>query len=469
MGPKKKKGPVIVDGVDTTTLTREQLERFALNLKQTLDREREERNLFQIERDKIRTFWEITKQQLEDCKTELLNKEREFEEKEDSHYEESKLFKQRVKYLVYEHHKNIAELRADGMLSLKISQEDFEEQEKALLTDKKNLKEKLMEQQKEHQETLQNMNMKFSEELSQARGDFEIKAREIESKYEDNVLTLREELALRHRMELTEVNERKNKQISDLMLKHDKAFAEMKNYYNDLILNNLTLISNLKEQMEEMKSREDRVEKSLRECQKENKGLAEPMKQAVAENRELKRQLVNYSKDKITLAGSVRRVRELEKELDDYKWENEALELRLAKMEEQRNELQDSFFSSMLNAQEHSATRSVLLEKKMKNMVKLLEQRELQFSEYLRTHKLDHSRLAPINLKIDKMLNKKNAAIEDLEYELARISKAHEDVLQTYQAKLEQYGIPAEELGFAPLRTAMLTAKGAAGLVTINK
>lgn len=45
-------------------MTREQLEAFALRLKAEMEREREERNFFQLERDKIRTFWEITRGQL---------------------------------------------------------------------------------------------------------------------------------------------------------------------------------------------------------------------------------------------------------------------------------------------------------------------------------------------------------------------------------------------------------------------
>lgn len=45
-------------------MNRDQLEAFALRLKAEMDREREERNYFQLERDKIRTFWEITRQQL---------------------------------------------------------------------------------------------------------------------------------------------------------------------------------------------------------------------------------------------------------------------------------------------------------------------------------------------------------------------------------------------------------------------
>lgn len=45
-------------------MTREQLEKFAHNLRNEMEREREERNFFQLERDKLRTFWEITRNQL---------------------------------------------------------------------------------------------------------------------------------------------------------------------------------------------------------------------------------------------------------------------------------------------------------------------------------------------------------------------------------------------------------------------
>lgn len=48
------------------------------------------------------------------------------------------------------------------------------------------------------------------------------------------------------RMEIMEIDERKNSHINDLVLHHTKAFNEMKNYYNDITLNNLALISSLK-------------------------------------------------------------------------------------------------------------------------------------------------------------------------------------------------------------------------------
>ena len=59
--------------------------------------------------------------------------------------------------------------------------------------------------------------------------------------------------------------------------------------------------------------------------------------------------------------------------------------------------------------------------------------------------------------------------IRDLQYELARVCKAHNDILRTYEAKLRQFGIPVEEIGFKPLESTVAgqqLGRGVAGLVT---
>uniref|UniRef100_A0AAV2IZ37 Growth arrest-specific protein 8 n=1 Tax=Knipowitschia caucasica TaxID=637954 RepID=A0AAV2IZ37_KNICA len=50
-----------------------------MHLREELDREREERNYFQLERDKVQAFWDVTQRQLQGAKAELqtLDKERE--------------------------------------------------------------------------------------------------------------------------------------------------------------------------------------------------------------------------------------------------------------------------------------------------------------------------------------------------------------------------------------------------------
>lgn len=47
-------------------------------------------------------------------------------------------------------------------------------------------------------------------------------------------------------MEIHEIEERKNAHINDLMDNHEKAFNEMRDYYNSITRDNLALIKSLK-------------------------------------------------------------------------------------------------------------------------------------------------------------------------------------------------------------------------------
>jgi hypothetical protein len=67
------------------------------------------------------------------------------------------------------------------------------------------------------------------------------------------------------------------------------------------------------------------------------------------------------------------------------------------------------------------------------------------------------------------VLDSKNSAIKDLQYELARVCKAHNDLMRTYESKLTQFGVPTEELGFKALESTVggqQLGQGAAGLVS---
>ena len=82
--------------------------------------------------------------------------------------------------------------------------------------------------------------------MTKLREDFQRQAKEIEDKYEWKLKSLREELDMRRKTEIHEIEERKNQQINTLMRNHEKAFSDIKNYYNDITLNNLSLINTLK-------------------------------------------------------------------------------------------------------------------------------------------------------------------------------------------------------------------------------
>ncbi|CAB1339359.1 unnamed protein product [Coregonus sp. 'balchen'] len=428
MPPKKKaaaksakgKTPTVVDGLSTEEMSKEQLEEHIVRLREELDREREERNYFQLERDKIHTFWEITKRHLDERKADLRNRDREMEEAEECHQVEIKVYKQKVKHLLYEHQNSISELKGEGVVSTKLMQKEHADLENELCKGMRTLKVDFKEQELSNENLVKGLKLKNDQEITKTRNDFERQVREIEAKYEKKMQVLRQEQDLRRKTEIHEIEERKNSQINTLMKNHEKAFSDIKNYYNDITLNNLALINSLKEQMEEMKKKEERLEKDMAEVLLQNKRLTEPLQRAKEEVTELQKQLGNYEKDKTSLAVQV-----------------------------ERDDLYKKFTQAIQEVQQKSGFKNLLLERKLGALTNTLEKKEAQLNE--------------------EVLDSKNIAIKDLQYELVRVCKAHNDLLRTYEAKLQAFGIPMEELGFKPLESSVAghsLGQGPAGLVS---
>lgn len=73
-------------------------------------------------------------------RAELRNKDRDMEDLEERHQVEIKVYKQKVKHLLYEHQSNITTLKADGESSLMAQLDDFKKREQELLKDKRFLR-----------------------------------------------------------------------------------------------------------------------------------------------------------------------------------------------------------------------------------------------------------------------------------------------------------------------------------------
>ena len=66
-------------------------------------------------------------------------------------------------------------------------------------------------------------------------------------------MELQKELDLRMKVEIHEIEERKNSHRNDLMIAHTKSFQEMKEYYNQITKESLELIKTLKERLSQIK------------------------------------------------------------------------------------------------------------------------------------------------------------------------------------------------------------------------
>merc|ERR1719510_624870 len=141
----------------------------------------------------------------------------------------------------------------------------------------------------------------FSKGLGKLREKFEQDHARLEAQYKTQVQELKIDLELRRKVEIHEIEERKNQHINELLLNHQEAFDEIKAYYNDITRDNLQLIRNLRIEIAEMRDREVKNKKKMQVLTQENKDLSEELAKKLEEQRELEERLKSYTKDQMAL------------------------------------------------------------------------------------------------------------------------------------------------------------------------
>ena len=104
-----------------------------------------------------------------------------------------------------------------------------------------------------------------------------------------------------------------------------------------------------------------------------------------------------------------------------------------------------------------------VLEQKLMVFQSELEKKELTLRELVQRSGLDQGTVDEICKKMEEAIEAKNSILKNLKYSLAHATKAYNDAIRVYEAKLVEFGIPAEELGLEPLVTNTSTMP--AGLV----
>lgn len=100
--------------------------------------------------------------------------------------------------------------------------------------------------------------------FSKERAHFQDQLRKMINLYEERLQKYIYESETKHQMEMDEIDERKTNQIVKLIEEHESSSMNMRNYFTDIVQNNLELIASLKEQMEKLSEKLDKSERQLK-------------------------------------------------------------------------------------------------------------------------------------------------------------------------------------------------------------
>lgn len=413
--------------------------------------------------DTIQTFYDITRKEVRDFDMQIAAKDREMELMEDNHRVEVRVYVQKVKHLEYEHKNHMKRVAGERTSTVFEEGEEHTAREVEMRKAKRLLKTELRESEMVNAEEIRSMKTLHDKNLSKMRSEFEKNLASLQEKYEARVSQLRADLELRRKVEIHEIEERKNLHINDLLHNHEQAFNDIKKYYNDITRDNLKLIRDLKGEVAEMTKKAAANQKLMYDIAQENKRLSEPLKIAVAEVESLKAGLKDAEKDKLSLKNAKARLRVMDSQVKALEAEHEALNGTFASVEAERAELYDQFESTVKAVARRSEFKNMILERRLDGLTDDFERKQEQLNQVLSAANLDPAVLSSVASRIDTVLDERNAMQRELQYSIARVTKAHNDARRVYEAKLSELGVPVEgEFDDLPAPT---STTGPAGLV----
>lgn len=183
------------------------------------------------------------------------------------------------------------------------------------------------------------------------------------------------------KVEIHEIEERKNQHRNDLMENHTKSFKEMKDYYNQITRESLELIKVLKERLQDIKDNIKKNDEIIDSLAREMLQFQEPLTQAKHEAEILRKSVQTFEKDQMALRNAKGCLKDLKSKNDTIKKERDELDKKFRKIEQEKESMYKKFEQAIEQLRCRADYKNEKLEEKLAVFEGELEKKELTFRE----------------------------------------------------------------------------------------
>jgi hypothetical protein len=138
-------------------------------------------------------------------------------------------------------------------------------------------------------------------------------------------------------------------------------------------------------------------------------------------------------------------------QLEDIEWQCEVKKQQFMYLTKEKDNLFKRFNDAIYEVHQKSGLKNLILEKKLETLEEALEVKDAQLNQILSSANINQEDLQNIRASLEEVESLKNDSIREIQQELKKIREAHFNMVKTYEGKLQEFGIPVEELGFDPL------------------
>jgi len=471
-GGKKKKEKEPIDKF--TEMEEDKLIEYITKTKQQIVEAKVKRNFVQQERDMITNFYEISKDEQKKLEEAIEKEEIAMDQLNKEHQNEINAFQNKYKHLEYDHEMFINDaLPKNSQEAVEREEEIRKNREDIYMEKKADLKTAIKTNTKTHRDDIEKEKKTLQNNYDDKKKQLEQRLRDIIKNYKQKLIQLKADLDLRLKVEIHELEERKNLHIHNL----DKVFQDKMNNWKAENINQIKeSIKIIKENIETLKDLENDNKKLQKEndiLQKEIDILDAKYKEAKEINRAVLNRLAKYYNQEINMKNMKIKIQELKEKCKDTANKTEDIEKRKEETQEKIDDLKDKFRQVLDEYKEKTEQKNGILQHHIEQLNDEYEKKDNEIEEILKQfdevgNRDDNSgfnrdMVNDLMDHIKSTLSDKTIIIKRLKASLAVAAKAFNDTIRVYEAKLIEFGLPPEELGFQLLETN--TSKMPAGLV----
>lgn len=446
-GTKLKLGHII-DGVSTTLLSKKQLKEYCRRVSSENAIERKQAASFKMERDRIRAYFGISRNALEEVRVKFRNAESYFEDTVEQCEIELTALKHKVNHVFYDQKNELAELQIDTLTHLKLAFTKYLQEERELQLDNRFTRALNEESSTNSKQCLKFLRLEYAGEIHQLRQLLTQELFLMDQIFDRKFTKHRNMLNKQQSAEIKELTIRKNEEIQEVLKNNEAEMVKLRNYFCDIAMNNWSLIGRLKSKMEKLRVQNECISNQLEEVLLERESIVKPLEESQREIIQYKDDLKSYRRDKILLAKTKSELKSVKAQMERFKWQHMVLEMRVEQVETEKKVLEERLFKALLEVERKTAVKTALYDAKIARMHQQNEVRNCVIGELKR---LDERPIGD-NKELDRILDDKDDMVHTIKYDLVRIRKAHHDLLSTYQEKMRKHSLPQSELGFVPLK-----------------
>ncbi|XP_061685499.1 arginine-hydroxylase NDUFAF5, mitochondrial isoform X2 [Syngnathoides biaculeatus] len=362
----------------TQDMTKEQLEEHIIRLREELEREREEKSFFRLERDKIQSFWEVSKRHLEDTQAQLRKRSAEKDEAERRHRLEIGVYKQKLKHVLSEQRAAAAREETDGAAATRLARRRHADVELRLRGQVQNAQADARRRELCGRRCVRELKLKHQVQLMELSNEYHKRIADVEAKYGQKleqtrraetektsaaILALEKEMA--ERLKLATGERRKKFPAAEEFF----GGVQSKLGHDGKVLEDAAAVA---------RKRHAHVHVRLKEAELRNKSLGASLQEAERKLPDVRRRLEGHGRARSRQAAGAARVKILEEQLEDVALERDLLIAAFAQVEEERDALLRKQTEVLLEVQRRSGLKEILLDQKMALLSQSVERKEAQ-------------------------------------------------------------------------------------------